>query len=123
MLRRAGSTVRLMGVPRRSSARWPSRTPWWSKIRYGGGKCRLIRSGLRRVDLAVTHHLSDEGKRWWAGHQQHQLMLQGHRHQGRRHAAGPHEGVNALKRLPWAAALAYQRGDLTGRGLRARTRS
>ncbi|MGI6200604.1 MAG: amidohydrolase [Christensenellales bacterium] len=106
-------TVRLMGVPSEEfgEVAFKNSLVEQGKIRYGGGKCELIRVGaFDDVDLAVTHHLSDEGTVVGCG-TSNAFVSKAIAYQGKAvHAAGPHEGVNALNAASLGlTALAYQR--------------
>ncbi|MDR2210550.1 MAG: amidohydrolase [Spirochaetaceae bacterium] len=82
------------------------------KIRYGGGKCELIRIGaFDDISLSLAHHLSNEGPSAGDG-SSNGFVSKVIRILGRAaHAAGaPHLGVNALNAAALGhTALQYQR--------------
>lgn len=82
------------------------------KIRYGGGKCELIRVGaFDDVDLSIVHHSQSGGIQSGSG-TSNGFVSKVVRYIGREaHAAGsPEKGVNALNAASLGlTALAYQR--------------
>jgi amidohydrolase len=82
------------------------------KIRYGGGKCELIRIGaFDDITLNIAHHLNNEGPATGGG-SSNGFVSKVIRILGRAaHAAGaPHLGVNALNAAALGhTALQYQR--------------
>jgi amidohydrolase len=82
------------------------------KIKYGGGKCELIRIGaFDDIDLDVVHHTGDEDILVGSG-SNNGFVSKVIRYKGKAaHAAGsPHLGVNALNAASLGlSALAYQR--------------
>jgi amidohydrolase len=82
------------------------------KIRYGGGKCELIRIGaFDDIDLAVVHHSDQAGIQVGSG-TSNGFVSKVIRYIGREaHAAGePEKGVNALNAASLGlSALAFQR--------------
>lgn len=76
------------------------------KIKYGGGKCELIRIGaFDDIDLALAHHLNERGNRIGSG-STNGFVSKVIRIKGKAaHAAGaPEKGINALS----AATLGLQ---------------
>lgn len=82
------------------------------KIKYGGGKCELIRIGaFDDIDLNIVHHTGDEDILVGAG-SNNGFVSKVIKYKGvASHAAGaPHLGVNALNAASLGlSALAYQR--------------
>jgi amidohydrolase len=82
------------------------------KIRYGGGKCELIRIGaFDDISLSIVHHLNNEGPAVGSGGS-NGFVSKVIRIRGRAaHAAGaPHLGINALNAAALGhTALQYQR--------------
>ena len=82
------------------------------KIRYGGGKCELIRIGaFDDIDLDIVHHTGDKDISI-GSHSNNGFVSKVIRYKGlAAHAAGaPHLGVNALNAASLGlSALAYQR--------------
>ena len=82
------------------------------KIRYGGGKCELIRIGaFDDIDLDIVHHTGDKDISV-GSHSNNGFVSKVIRYKGlAAHAAGtPHLGVNALNAASLGlSALAYQR--------------
>jgi len=82
------------------------------KIRYGGGKCELIRIGeFDEIDLDLVHHTGDSDISVGSG-SNNGFVSKVIRYEGvAAHAAGtPHLGVNALNAASLGlSALAYQR--------------
>lgn len=82
------------------------------KIKYGGGKCELIRIGaFDDIDLDIVHHTGEEDISVGSG-SNNGFVSKVIRYQGvAAHAAGaPHLGVNALNAASLGlSALAYQR--------------
>lgn len=82
------------------------------KIKYGGGKCELIRIGaFDDIDLDIVHHTGDEDISVGSG-SNNGFVSKIIRYKGvASHAAGaPHLGVNALNAASLGlSALAYQR--------------
>lgn len=82
------------------------------KIKYGGGKCELIRIGeFDEIDLDIVHHTGDKEIEVGSG-SNNGFVSKVIRYQGvAAHAAGaPHLGVNALNAASLGlSALAYQR--------------
>lgn len=82
------------------------------KIKYGGGKCELIRIGaFDDIDLDIVHHTGDKDISV-GSHSNNGFVSKVIRYKGlAAHAAGtPHLGVNALNAASLGlSALAYQR--------------
>ena len=82
------------------------------KIKYGGGKCELIRIGaFDDIDLDIVHHTGDKDINV-GSHSNNGFVSKVIRYKGlAAHAAGaPHLGVNALNAASLGlSALAYQR--------------
>lgn len=82
------------------------------KIKYGGGKCELIRVGaFDDIDLNIVHHIGDDDIKVGSG-SNNGFVSKVIRYKGlASHAAGaPHLGVNALNAASLGlSALAYQR--------------
>jgi amidohydrolase len=82
------------------------------KIRYGGGKCELIRTGaFDDISLSVAHHLTNEGLSTGGG-SSNGFVSKVIRILGRsaHAAAAPHLGINALNAAALGhTALQYQR--------------
>ena len=82
------------------------------KIKYGGGKCELIRIGaFDDIDLSIVHHIGDQDISV-GSNSNNGFVSKVIRYKGvAAHAAGaPHLGVNALNAASLGlSALAYQR--------------
>ncbi len=83
------------------------------KIRYGGGKCELIRIGaFDDIDLSIAHHISCSDDITFHRKSNNGFVSKVIKYKGRAsHAAGaPENGVNALNAASLGlSALAYQR--------------
>ena len=83
------------------------------KIRYGGGKCELIRTGaFDDIDLSIAHHISCSGDITFNTRSNNGFVSKVIKYKGKAaHAAGaPEKGINALNAASLGlSALAYQR--------------